>query len=132
MFPLAEATNLPIPNPNEDQYSSPTPSEDAPCSSTPSEAKQGEKNNYLKQRPRRHRYKHSITVTQNGRKHVPIQTISSVSPATPPQIPPPKKKNRGLTLLTSSPYVNEVKENAAEKRKQELRGWKSHVQKFAD
>jgi hypothetical protein len=56
-------------------------------------------------------------VTQNGRKYVPIQTISPVPLSNSSAQKRYRKQNHGSIVLTSSPYVNEVKEKATERER---------------
>jgi hypothetical protein len=79
LFALADITHMHIPNPNEDKYSNPRPSGDAPCSSSAfSEAKQSEKRTIPSTNQEDTHVKISSIVTREGRKYVPIQTISPV------------------------------------------------------
>jgi hypothetical protein len=73
-------------------------------------------------------------VTQNERKYVPIQTISPVALASS-DVQKKLELNSGIVVLTSSPYVQKMKEIAARKkgRMKERTGvekvWNMNVQK---
>jgi hypothetical protein len=111
-------TSKHIPNPNKDLLSNPQPSGDAPCSSSAlSEAEQSEKTTVPSTNQEDTDTNASSIVTRKGRKCVPIQTISPVPLANSNVQKRKSKQIHRSIVLTSSPYISEVKEKDTQKKK---------------
>jgi hypothetical protein len=103
LFAPADTTNRPIPKPNEDQHPNARPSEDVPCSSSaPSGAERDEITISSTNEEDTHPSVPSV-VTQNERKHVPIQTIFTVPLANSNAQKEREKKKSWIRCVSQQP-----------------------------
>jgi hypothetical protein len=116
LFAPKVTVNRPIPNPSGHQQCNTRPSEGVPCSSAPSEAKQGEKSTVLSTDQEDSCTNIPSVGTQNGTKNVSKQTISAVLLVNSNAQKRYRKQNDGSVMLTSGSYLNEMKEDAAERK----------------